>query len=426
MNDQLPTTTLDELVTLQSEKVFVNKNPDLPYVGLEHIAQGWPQLIGIGDSLSSISTNAIFAKNDILFGKLRPNLRKSLIAPFDGYCSTDILVLRPRPGVVPSFAGRVFQWENVFAFATSTAVGTKMPRTSWADLKNLVVFKPSFPSEQAQIAFVLDTLDDAITNLDAVIAKIRRVRTGLLDDLMTLGLDEHGCLRDPLSHPEQFKESAIGSIPQNWKVCKLRQALQTPPRNGYSPKEAPTFQGSYVLGLGCLTPEGFSTRQLKSAPSDNPRLLPFRLNDGDLLISRSNTRELVALPGVFRDIGYPCYYPDLMMRLSPKSDLLAQFLELLLRYSIARRRLVSSASGTSGSMVKITGADVMETTVAYPSLDEGDEQRQILALKDSIDEELRSTRAERKKLSLIRSGLMSDLLSGRVRVSESIPSEAKA
>ncbi len=196
-------------------------------------------------------------------------------------------------------------------------------------LLNTEVCIPSLP-DQSRIAAVLDTLDEAIAKTEAVIAKLKQLRTGLLQDLLTRGLDEHGQLRDPIAHPEQFQDSPLGRIPKDWRVCKLGEQLLHSPRNGYSPQEAPVFHARYILGLGCLTTDGFAPVQLKNAPLDGG-LDPFLLYDGDLLISRSNTRELVALPGLFRDVGYPCYYPDLMMRLVPTDKLSSEFLELVLR-----------------------------------------------------------------------------------------------
>jgi type I restriction enzyme, S subunit len=266
------------------------------------------------------------------------------------------------------------------------------------------------------IAAVLGTVDEAIAKTEAVIAKLEQVRAGLLHDLLTRGLDEHSQLRDPIAHPEQFKDSPLGRIPQGGKICRLGNALQVPPRNGYSPQEAPVFEGSYLLGLGCLSAEGFAPSQLKHAPSRNAGLAPFRLEDGDLLISRSNTRDLVGLTGVFRDVGYPCYYQDLMMRLIPKPELSAAYLDLVLRYSSSRAKLVASASGTSASMVKITGAGVMETIVAYPPLNELGEQKRILDIADTANNDLLKLSEEREKLTSLKSGLMSDLLTGRVRV----------
>ncbi|KAA0018878.1 hypothetical protein F0A16_10295 [Salinicola corii] len=148
--------TLGEVVYPVADKVEGVKDSSLNYVGLEHLSSGGGYLKGYAASSTSISTNSVFRAGDVIFGKLRPNLRKSVLAPFDGYCSTDLLVLRTVEGVLPEYAARVFQSEHVFRYAEKTAVGTKMPRTSWAQLKKLKIFVPHF-SEQKAIANILDT-----------------------------------------------------------------------------------------------------------------------------------------------------------------------------------------------------------------------------------------------------------------------------
>jgi|SRR5579872_414517 len=227
MKNEVPFAPLDKLVALRSEKVTpADKDPALPYIGLEHLAQGSPRLIGTAASGSSVSTNTIFSKNDILFGKLRPNLRKSLLASFDGYCSTDILVLRCLDGIIPSFAGYVFQWDRVFAAATASAVGTKMPRTSWRELRNVQVFKPTSPSEQSSIATVLDALENVLVNSEAVLAKLRQLRSGLIDDLLIYGFNENGEIRNPLMEPGDFTISSQGVLPHDWVFETLGKRLE--------------------------------------------------------------------------------------------------------------------------------------------------------------------------------------------------------
>ena len=65
--------------------------------------------------------------------------------------------------------------------------------------------------EQHAIAAILDTIDAAIQQTDALIAKLRQMKAGLLHDLLTRGLDENGELRDPVAHPEQFKDVGAGA-----------------------------------------------------------------------------------------------------------------------------------------------------------------------------------------------------------------------
>src|SRR5262249_33845540 len=163
----------------------------------EHMAQGEPRLLGTSPSSESVSVNSVFEREDILFGKLRPNLRKCLSAPFAGYCSTDILVLRAREGVNARYASYVCQSDVVFDAAIRSAIGTKMPRTSWAALSTVSVFAPESETEQAMIADILDGALLAIQTLDAAIAKQQRIKHGLIHDLLAYGVDPSFHLRNP-------------------------------------------------------------------------------------------------------------------------------------------------------------------------------------------------------------------------------------
>jgi type I restriction enzyme, S subunit len=332
--------------------------------------------------------------------------------------SQRVVLLRPRPSMVDKeYLGYQLMSEHFQSALVRNSTGTTAIGIQRAKLETIPVLIPRSLDEQRRIGAAINTINEAIAKTEAVIAKLKHVRAGLLHDLLTRGIDQHAQLRDPITHPEQFQDSPLGHIPNEWHLCRLGEALQSPPRNGYSPQEGREFSGSYLLGLSCLTSEGFAPRQLKNAPTNDPQLTPFLLRDGDLLISRSNTRDRVGLAGIFRNVGYPCYYPDLMMRLTPRAELITEFLELLLHHSRSRSMLVATASGTSGSMVKITGAGVMETPIAYP---DSDEQQRILTALIPFREELRTLDTEHLKLTMLKSGMMTDLLTGRVRVPESV------
>ncbi len=123
--------------------------------------------------------------------------------------------------------------------------------------------------------------------------------------------------------------------------------------------------------------------------------------------SRSNTRERVALAGIYRDVGVPCIYSDLMMRLSLNEKIGSRFMELLLRHSPVRRQLTGNAQGTSGSMVKISSQTVMETVVLLPLRKEQD---RIISVMDTLDQAIAQTSSLIAKLKLMKAGLLHDLL----------------
>lgn len=87
---------LGEICDLVKDSHQPIKNGTIPYVGLEHLAQGFPSFVGRGVESDVKSSKSAFKVGDILFGKLRPYLRKGVQADFDGICSTDILVFRAR------------------------------------------------------------------------------------------------------------------------------------------------------------------------------------------------------------------------------------------------------------------------------------------------------------------------------------------
>ncbi|KKH33038.1 hypothetical protein [Methanosarcina mazei] len=84
--------SLGELVQPSKEKIEPSENPNLKYVGLEHIESHKCQIKGYGFSVDIKSTKTMFHRGDVLYGKLRPYLNKVCVPNFDGVCSTDILV----------------------------------------------------------------------------------------------------------------------------------------------------------------------------------------------------------------------------------------------------------------------------------------------------------------------------------------------
>lgn len=208
-------------------------------------------------------------------------------------------------------------------------------------------------------------------------------------------------------------DSPLGNLPDGWEACTVAQAIQGRPKNGYSPQAVDEWTGTVMLGLGCLTDDGFAPEQLKNAPMGDPAIRTALLRDGDLLLSRSNTRERVALVGRYRDVGVPCVYPDLMMRLVPNETVLPEFLELALRSPRVRRQLTNSAIGTSGSMLKVNAGSVLRTWIPRPPIGE---QYRIVSTMQGLDDRIASEGTYRDKLKVQKRGLMHDLLTGRVRV----------
>jgi type I restriction enzyme S subunit len=255
------------------------------------------------------------------------------------------------------------------------------------NLSALLNFQLALPelSEQRRIVGILYAVDKQIRSTGRVLAKAEARERGLVE----AALSEVGGPLEPIS-----------------------MYLAERPRNGYSPVETDQWTGTKALGLGCLTQQGFKPVQLKDVPRQDGRNALAILSDGDLLMSRANTRDLVGLAGIYRDIGTPCIYPDLMMRLTANGKCIPEFLELALRGTRVRRQIQAQAQGTSESMVKISSAIVLGLQVQIPEIAV---QREVLSVVSACRSDADRVGSELRKLQDLRLGLVEDLLSGRVR-----------
>ena len=109
----------------------------------------------------------------------------------------------------------VFQ-EPMFGLASQ---GSTFEAINSSELKRWPILHPKDKAEQAKIAEVLSTVDRAIEETEALIAKQQRIKTGLMQDLLTRGIDEHGNLRSKQTH--EFKDSPLGRIPVEWDPMPL-------------------------------------------------------------------------------------------------------------------------------------------------------------------------------------------------------------
>ena len=109
-------------------------SPETPYIGLEHMPRRSITLPDWGTAADVGSQKSGMCAGDFLFGKLRPYFHKVGIAPVDGICSTDIIVVRPK---TPEWAGFVLSIISTDEFVEHTnagSSGTRMPRTNWSDM----------------------------------------------------------------------------------------------------------------------------------------------------------------------------------------------------------------------------------------------------------------------------------------------------
>jgi type I restriction enzyme S subunit len=136
--------TLGDVATHLHEVIYPGDiSPSMHYIALEHMPKRCIALDNWGVAAGLESNKFKFKKGEILFGKLRPYFHKVGIAPLDGVCSTDIVVVAPKAAKWHSF---VFGHVSSTAFVDYTSAGstgTKMPRTSWEQMMRYLIVIPS-------------------------------------------------------------------------------------------------------------------------------------------------------------------------------------------------------------------------------------------------------------------------------------------
>lgn len=190
-----------------------------PLLSLDQVESGTGRLVPTAEVPVGRPPETGYAEarpGDVLFGKLRPYLAKSFLVDRPSYASTEFLCLRPLPGTDSRWLAYVSQSRPFVEWATATADGTKMPRTSWERLRGFRVVIPPLAQQRA----IADFLDTETARIDALIAQKRRLIELL--DAMRMSIVTDG-VRGVLAGIEQeaTKLPWLESRAVGWREAKL-------------------------------------------------------------------------------------------------------------------------------------------------------------------------------------------------------------
>ncbi|MDE3001320.1 MAG: restriction endonuclease subunit S [Gemmatimonadota bacterium] len=280
-------------------------------------------------------------------------------------------------------------------------------------LKKILFEYPESEREQAKIAEVLSTVDRAIQQTEALIAKQQRIKTGLMQDLLTRGIDEHGNLRSEQTH--EFKDSPLGRIPVEWSAVKLDR-LASRVGSGVTP----------TGGESVYTPEG-----VLFIRSQNVHFNGLRLNDVAYIPERIHLSMLrsevfendVLLNITGASIGRCCRMPEIdgranvnqhvcAIRLFGSSEATAGVLAAVLESHIGQHQITQLNAG--GNREGLNYQQVRSLALPWPGDDS--EFARIYSGIRQIADRLAASQFSLDKLRRLKTGLMQDLLTGDRRV----------
>jgi type I restriction enzyme S subunit len=362
-----------------------------------------------------------FSEGDVLVAKITPCMENGKGAHAVGlkngigFGSTEFHVLRARPCNQSRFVFHVTQWRMFRHAAARQMVGSagqQRVQRQFFDEFRVAAFSPA---EQVQVAMILDTLDAAIHETEAIVEKLKQVKQGLLHDLLTRGLDANGELRPSYEEaPDLYQDSPLGWIPKDWTHTPLGQILAEPTRSGLYKQSSFRGHGPLMVQMGGLfRGDAVDYRTASRAQVTGSELAQFGLALGDLLFARrSLTFEGAGLCVIVRDLPELATFESSIVRARlDHSKALPEFVNSYLRgeRSACQRRTFIRQVAVSG----VSSTDIAQFQIALPKKGE---QQLIIDLYAAASGQIDREEAALNKLKQQKVGLMDDLLTGRVRV----------
>ena len=390
-------------------QVVMGQSPDSKYYSEEEV--GLPFLQGCAEFQGRHPKHAIYCSHSKKIGcagsillSVRAPVGRLNVANRDYVIGRGLASLngtRVTQGFLEHFL--VFQ-ESMFGLASQ---GSTFEAINSSELKQWPILHPKDKAEQAKIAEVLSTVDRAIEQTEALIAKQQRIKTGLMQALLTRGIDEHGNLRSEQTH--KFKDSPLGRIPVEWESASLAVFV---PSAEYGISTSLGESGYPVLRMNNVLDGEAELSDLKFTDAPVPEHLWLR--DGDVLFNRTNSWEHVGRTGIWRGQIESATFASYLVRLNPHPDkLLPEMLNFWLnweRIQIAMRRQATPAV----QQVNINPTNLRSIPAAFPR--NLDEQTAITVRISAVREVLNAYREHLYKLKSMKAGLMQDLLTGDRRV----------
>ncbi len=311
--------------------------------------------------------------------------------------------------LLPEFVQYLFRSDSVRYNISLLGQGsTRYNLSKTRLLKELKLVVPKSIKEQQSIAAILSKIDEAIAQTEALIAKYNRIKTGLMQDLLTKGIDENGNIRSEATH--EFKDSPLGRIPKEWDVVKLFELSLKIGDGTHSSVNFSDNDEVPFLFVSCIRPNKIDWTKITSISLDEYKKISKGKEPkaGTVLYSlvgsygNAVTLQSDDKLSFQRHIGF----------IETKRDiLLPEFLTLF--FNSVYGNLQANDLAVGNAQKTITLGALKEFKILKPTIDE---QNLIIAKFSIIETHLSKSNTELSKLKSIKTGLMKDLLSGRVRV----------
>ncbi|CAJ36310.1 restriction endonuclease subunit S [Methanocella arvoryzae] len=393
----------------KTEQIDPQKQPDkyFKYIDVSSVSNESLKVVSVNEfkGINAPSrARRIVRTDDIIFATIRPNLKRVAIICDDlegQLCSTAFCVLRCMKNIAePYFVFQTVTTDRFIGKLCDLQCGSGYPAVTDNDLLDQQILLPPI-SEQRKIAAILGTLDSLIEETDRVVARTGQLKKGLIQEFLTEGMGN-----------VELEDTALGMIPKHWK-CVPFATLSLTYKNGIYKHDK--YYGS---GYPCIRMYNIADGTVNTINSPllnvtDAELKEYELAEGDLLINRVNSRDLVGKAGIVpAGLGHVTFESkNIRVRLN-RSMILPEFMGLFIQSSMYRNQVnkfVKSAIAQS----TINQDDLDNILVPLPPKDE---QEKIASVIREINSKITWEIRYRERIELVKKALMQDLLTGRIRV----------
>jgi type I restriction enzyme S subunit len=306
----------------------------------------------------------------------------------------------------------------------ASGTSSSMKKIGQGTIREFIICLPPLHEQRAIVA----SLNAETAKIDALVDEQRRLiellkekRQAVVSHAVTKGLNPHAPMK-----PSGIEW--LGDVPEHWEVERLKYSI-TKIEQGWSPQcdSEPAADGEWgILKVGCGNGDDFDPAEQKALPLELVPMPEYEIKSGDILMSRGNTRELVGMATLVKQVRPRLLLCDLLYRFQARNERVeSEYLVFSLRSANTRFQIEREASGTSANMKKIGQGTIRGFIICLPPLDE---QRAISTSIKAETAKLEALTAEAQRaidlLQERRTALISAAVNGKIDVRDLAESEA--
>jgi len=342
-------------------------------------------------------------KNDILYTRVATvGVARLLEKTEKIVVSSNAVVIKPKDLINSKFLKQFLNFEEIKSALISNKAGTAYNFFSLKQIKEIKIIKPPL-SEQKQIASILSNVDDTLQKTNQIIEQTQRLKTGMMQKLLTRGIGHTKFKTVTLCN---LMNSKPVSIPNEWEVKPLKELAKINPKS-----IGKNYEHEYISYIDIGAIEDFQIKRydelkLEERPSRAQKII----GKNDIIIStvRPYLKGFAIVDDSRKNLV--CSTGFAVVKLHDLEDL--DFVFNYVKSSFFDNNIYRHMEGISYPAV--TSNDIANSPILFPT--DKKERIRIGYILSNVDTQIQKEKLHKSNLERLKKGLMQKLLTGQIRV----------